>query len=156
MKKTFYWLLVAVTLSTACQDDNIYQHYIKIPNQVWSQYNKVYFKVKITAPIQAANVYLAVRYNPVLPYESLKLNVRTITPSKLSQTNIYTFPLHKITDSNYSGFQTLADKNNILATNISFLEKGTYYYEVQHLMKVNQLPLIEDVGLIVKKFANQP
>lgn len=131
----------------ASKEDPIYRHYEQIEKEEWEAEKELFF----TFPIEDTNhpykieVELRVRSNCRL--KSIHLGFVEETPSLGSQSYIRTIDLTpKLATNggyNYHEFSLLLFPNRV------FTEKGIYSIGVRHLLSVDKLKGVADLGIIV-------
>ncbi|MFH0894842.1 MAG: hypothetical protein V2A54_10450 [Bacteroidota bacterium] len=156
-KTTFFLssaIIALMILFTACSPEGqVYKDFQSTGlDSEWPNTKVPTFSFEITEPAQSYDVLLGVRYAKGFPYTQLKVNVRMKIPSGM----VKDIPVEvQIRDKagEYLG-DVMGDVGDIemnIQTGKVFLEKGKYEYTVTSMMPVEPVPMILEIGLIVKK-----
>ncbi len=152
-KCLLYNLFVFALILNACTTNQIYNHHINIPNYIWNRDHKVQLKVAVPEQVSQANVSLTLRYAYQYQHPNLKFEMLIKSPDEES---IAVANIHNVSITNEegkplgSGLGDIWDITIPLHTAIP-LSKGTYEYELLHLMRPQMLSGVMAVGLIVEK-----
>lgn len=154
MKKTFFVLFTLALLLPSCNRNEVYRHFIEIPQFMWLRENKIVFHANIEQPIQSAILKLHVRHATEWPYPELRIKVISTQPSKKQETHTYTIPFKDAKGKLLSsGMGDTWDRVYTLEENAYLGETGTYEYEIEHAMNDEAVMLLMEVGLSIEKSA---
>lgn len=145
-------VLSAVLFFSSCDSKRIFDDNVEIPDNVWSVDNVVKLEVDITDTITPANFYINVRNVEGYPYSNLQLFIKTTFPN--SQFSVDTLECILADEKGQwlgNGMGDIYDNQIPFKRNVRFPVTGKYIFELQHGMRVKDLPLIMDVGLRVEK-----
>ena len=144
--------LFSVFILSSCNSDRLYKNYIKFPNFIWSQNNRVSIKIDVEEPVKKADVVLGLRYNDQFPFQDFTLEIRMISPDKESKTTKHTLLIRKPDESHLGECSgQICDLEKIVMKDVSFSNVGSYEFEVEHLMPDKLIPLVMDIGIMIDK-----
>ena len=156
--KTIFFLSSAIMalmiLFTACSPEGqVYKDYQSTgDNTEWTKSKVPVFSFAIEDPSLAYDVQLAVRFAKGFPYTHLKVNVKIKSPSA----TVTEMPAEiRIRDEkgDYVGevMGDIGDIEQSIQNGKVFTEKGTWEYTITSAMPQDPVPMIMEIGLIVKK-----
>lgn len=153
IKKIFSaFLLLGFLFFASCDSARIFEQNQEIPESGWAQSNVVKFDVDIKDPATAAHFYVNVRNADGYPYGNVFLFIKTVFPSgKFSSDTLECV----LADENGkwlgTGVGDLYDNQIPFKRNVRFPQAGTYHFEIEQGMRMENVPLILDVGLRIEK-----
>ncbi len=143
--------ILAVSLA-ACDRNRIFEENTVIRNGIWNVKDKVIFSVPIVDPLARYRVMIQVRNAPEYPYNNLYVFMDTRFPDgKIARDTI------ELTLADYdgrwlgSGMGSVKFNRFLLQSGVRFPEKGTYHFEFEQAMRVNELKGIRDFGLRIEQ-----
>lgn len=149
--KTFFIIAILACL-TSCDNSRIFEDNIEIPDNVWNVNNTVKLQVEITDTINPTNFYVNVRQSEGYPYSNIFLFIKTQFPNgQQSNDTLECILADEKGQWLGSGMGDIYDNQIPFKRNVRFPVAGTYTFEFQHGMRVEDLPLIMDVGLRIEK-----
>ena len=150
--KSATFLLSFVLFFSSCDNTRIFEENQTIPENVWNKNNVLKFDVDVVDTISPSNFYVNVRNADGYPYNNVFLFIKT------------TFPNGKISDDTLecvladekgkwlgSGMGDMYDNQIPFKRNVRFPNTGKYTFEIQQGMRIDNIPLIMDVGLRIEK-----
>jgi gliding motility-associated lipoprotein GldH len=151
MNRIFIALSLLIGFSS-CDSKRIFEENTEISNSVWDASEKVKFEVTITDTISGNNVLINIRHAGFYPYSNLFLFVNTTFPN--GKTTRDTVECMLADDKGKwfgKGLGDLWDARILFKRNVRFSQSGTYIFEYEQAMRVEQLPGVMDVGLRIEK-----
>ncbi len=149
--------LVILTLSFAlfsCQPEGrVYSDHKELsPELEWLQKDKREFKVPIEDTDTKYDLSLSFRYATGFPYKALNVSVTRISPNGKEMVKEYQLQVR----SDYGDYigdpgLDIWDSEHLVDEGISYEEKGTYTYVIEHLMPQDPVNFAMDIGLILDK-----
>ncbi len=144
--------LLSVLLFASCDSARIFEQNQEIPESGWAQTNVIKFDVDIKDPATAAHFYVNVRNADGYPYGNVFLFIKTVFPNgKFSSDTLECV----LADENGkwlgTGVGDLYDNQIPFKRNVRFPQAGTYHFEIEQGMRMENVPLILDVGLRIEK-----
>ncbi len=150
-------LFAVLTLSFAlfsCQPEGrVYSDHKELsPELEWLQKDKREFKVPIEDAGINYDLSLSFRYATGFPYKTLNVKVTEISPSGSEEVKEYELQIRN-DQGDYIGDPGLDiwDSEHLVHEGISYEEKGTYTYVIEHLMKQDPVNFAMDIGVILDK-----
>lgn len=156
-KTTTFILLSTILLSSilffsSCDSNGIFEQNQAIPESGWATSNVIKFNVDIKDPSTATNFYINVRNADGYPYNNLFLFIKTTFPNgKVSSDTLECTLADEKGKWLGSGIGDLYDNRIPFKRNVRFPLAGTYSFEIQQGMRIDNIPLIMDVGLRIEK-----
>lgn len=150
--KNLYILLVLMMALASCNQNRVYEKYQGTPGLEWKKSDKKEFKVDITDTSVKYNIIIAVRHAQGFPLKYLHVDMKSMTPSK--KETLKTYRLEVIGDNdqyNGKGMGDIWDLEIPVEEGVSFIEEGTYVFEIVHKEKNDPVAFIMEVGLIIDK-----
>lgn len=148
----FFILFIAVVSFTSCDGKRVFEKNAELPDNVWNVNNVVKFDVDITDAKTPANFYVNVRNADGFPYSNLYLYIKTKFPNGQESNDTLECVLADETGKWLGdGMGDIYDNQIAFKRNVRFPVTGKYTFEMQHGMRVENLPLIMDVGLRIEK-----
>ena len=152
-KIKFLLLLGILIMFTACDRNMVYEQNKSIPDRTWDKDNVLTFDVPLTDTSQAYNVYINLRNTGAYPMSNLYLFVTTTAPSGLSRRDTVELILADKRGRWYGkGFGSIWQHQRPFRRNIRFPVPGTYTFELQQAMRIDQLPGVVDAGIRIEKY----
>lgn len=147
--------LFLVGLFAACDSNRIFEENKEITNGIWNSKNKVQFEVSITDTLQAHNFYINIRNAGAYPYSNLYLFLETEFPDKVyARDTIECILADNSGKWLGEGSGDIWDNQILFKKGVRFRKTGTYKFTMEQAMRVENLPLIMDVGMRIEKSTN--
>lgn len=144
--------LLTALLVTSCDGNRIYEENKTIPETGWTAENNLKFDVEIKDPSTPANFYINVRHADGYPYGNLFLFITTKLPDGKSAIDTLECILADEKGKWIGkGLGDIYDNQIPFKKNMRFPQAGTYHFEIGQGMRVDNIPLIMDVGLRIEK-----
>lgn len=149
---SFILILTFLLLLLSCGRNTVYTDAQVMDGETWRLMNIPTFKVSITDTLTSNNVTFNIRSGSSYPFRNIFLFVTTTSPegSKLTDTLQYNLADEK---GNWygKGFGDIHELNLPYKSNVYFPLKGTYEFQIQHGMRVEDLKGVYDFGLRIVK-----
>lgn len=153
MKKKSYlgFISLLLLLIAGCDSNRIFEEYQEIPDAVWNRNNKIKFPIEISDTTSVCNIYINVRNSADYPYRNLYLFVNTVHAGKAKRDTFECILADEKGKWLGSGLGDLFDNQILFKKNVRFTSKGLYEFELEQAMRIENLPLIADVGIRIEK-----
>ena len=144
-------LIILFGLTTACENNILYEKQQAINNSVW-QYNDVKtFKFKSFDSIQPVNISLNLRTTTDYPYSNIWLKTTFNYPNGNADTSTVEYFLCEPSGKWLGQVSGTVIENKALLTQGYLVDTGFYSISIQQAMYENSLPEVLDVGLKVER-----
>lgn len=141
-----------VLLLTACSDDIIFDKYEEIPNSVWTYENQPVFKVDVTDTSTLYNIYVSLRHTRYFEFRNLWVKIHTYLPDNDTLVNRVDLPLAKPSGEWHGRCSgDICHTSVPIQYNALFKHPGTYGFRVEQNMRLENLPEIMSVGILIEK-----
>jgi len=146
-------VLCACFVLTSCTGRHVYQKYIKIPDYIWDYREPVSFNFYISDNKAVYNTYLNLRIASIYPYSNIWISLKKNGENgKIIYTKRFEFTLaDEKGEWTGKGLGDIIDNQFIIEKQIQFEESGEYTYTFSHDMRIDFLPAVMDIGLVVEK-----
>ncbi|MDX2303341.1 MAG: hypothetical protein NW226_11100 [Microscillaceae bacterium] len=152
-QKTSFILLI-FTLLASCQN-YVYKDYHEFKEQKWSQNKGISFEYKsenTEDKNQTYNLLLTLRYHVAIADELFQFKIRITAPSGKTEEKALSIPRTDGTGKLRSEeLGDLGDIEEAFLKNYKFEESGTYKFEINHAMLMDEWGGILGVGIKVQK-----
>jgi len=138
---------------TSCNKNKVYEeHKTNFPQFRWEKSNVVEFNPEIIDTTSNYKITVALRHVFGFNLKSIKIDLEIISPSGKKITNEYILSFYD-DEGNLLSLCAgdICDMEQLIEDDFSFNETGTYEINIYHLMNINPLPNIMEVGLIIEK-----
>lgn len=135
----------------ACDYNRLYEQYRPIEDHEWHYDKPVTFEVDIEDTTAKYNLFLDLRHKNNYPYNNIWMMVTTIDPNADTNKLQNEFSLAD-NRGRWKGQNvgSVYDHRFLIRKNFRFEHSGTYQFQIQHLMRKDQLEGVMDVGLRVE------
>ena len=141
------WLILMLTLTTACHQRPVYSHYESVDVDGWQRDDTLHFVVAQGIKDGCYHETLGLRANLSYPFTALSLIVRQYaTPSGASRCDTLMIPLIDA-DGKALGHGVSHFQYDIPLEDIVLCAGDTLYIDIRHNMKREDLTGITDVGV---------
>jgi gliding motility-associated lipoprotein GldH len=149
----FIWLCLLIVLTqTACDKARVFEENVNIPDNVWNRNNKVRFDVAVDDLSAKYNFYINVRNAGNYPYSNLFIFMDTKYPDGfVSRDTLECILADESGTWLGDGSGDIFDNQIMFRKNFSMKQKGNYVFVLEQGMRVENLPLIMDVGIRLEK-----
>jgi gliding motility-associated lipoprotein GldH len=152
----FLIFLASFVLLSSCNNNIIYTDSTAIPGKKWELMNILSFRVPVDDTLSSNNVMFTIRSGSSYPYRNIYLFVKTVSPDGNSLTDTLEYFLADEKGKWYGkGFGDVHELNLPYKSNVFFPRKGTYQFNIQHGMRIENLDGIYDIGLRIEKTGKQ-
>lgn len=145
--------LILLLFIGSCTSINLYERTAIIPNQNWKTNFQPSFNFNIEDTNSLYNIYITIRHTDAYAYNNIWINIDTKAPGDTLKHQ----PLNLILADNSKGWlgvgmdDIFEQRIRITQTPIK-LKKGLYIFTLAHIMRINSLPDILNVGIRLEKF----
>ena len=155
MKNKANILIFLVFLCTlyACNSNVIFDKNKQIENAVWKSSDVIKFTVPLTDSVQACNFFINIRNSAEYQYSNIFLFIKTFYPNgKISIDTVECYLADK--EGKWLGKRSgkVIDNRILFRRAVQFRQKGTYSFEFEQAMRVDELRGVEDFGIRIEKF----
>jgi gliding motility-associated lipoprotein GldH len=151
MRKIFFLAIISFALGS-CDRNRVYEEYVEIPDNVWDVNNKVKFEVDITDTSSLYNIYINFRHADGYMARNIFMFVTTTYMDGKSEVDTVEILLADETGKWMGdGLGDIWDNQKLFKSGVRFQQAGKYIYELEHAMRIEQVPLVMDVGLRVEE-----
>ena len=152
IKILFTVVISSLLLTTACNSDRVFVERVEIPDMMWHMDSLVNISVPVENPAQAFDIMIAVRSNVYFQSRNLWLFIKTYSPQNIVETDTLECILaDEQGHTKGDAMGDIIDYEIPFKTNVRFPSAGTYKFSIQHGMRLEKLPCIDEVGLIIYK-----
>ena len=124
-----------------------------MPEKTWRLMDIPVFKIPITDTLNSNNVFFTIRTGSLYPFRNIYLFVTTTSPDGKSITDTLQYNLANEKGKWYGkGFGDIHELKLPYKSNVFFPIKGTYRFNIQHGMRIEDLKGVYDFGLRIEKF----
>lgn len=146
---------VILLFTVSCNYHDNYSFNEEMPLEGWSRFNTPLFTPQISDTISSFDILVSIRNNRNYPYRNLFLFITTISPEGYSLRDTVEYQLADERGNWYG--KGPGDIHNLsvpFRSNIKFPVPGEYSFKIEQGMRVDNLPGILDIGLLIKKINN--
>lgn len=141
-----------VCLLGSCDGKKVFEENKDIPEYVWNNKNLVSFEVNIEDTLSAHNMYINIRNAGGYPYSNIYIFLTTELPNRQKTTDtIECILADKSGRWLGDGSGDIWDNQILYKKGFTFKGKGLYKYTLEQAMRVENLPMIMDVGLRIER-----
>ena len=139
-------------LFISCNQNRFVEVSTKIDDGIWTSDNIVTFSVVITDTVAVYDMYLDVRNDISYPYSNLYLFLKTEFPTgQVTQDTIECMLAGFDGKWLGSGMGSVRFNRFLFQEGISFRTAGSYRFELEQAMRVDELKGIRDIGIRIDK-----
>ncbi len=151
MKYLKYLSAIIILIIVGCGGKHFYEKYQEIPGNVWQADKPVVFTVNIDDADAYYNISLNIRHAYNYQYKNLWLFIKTISSEGKERQDSLNCILADGQTWNGSCLGDICDLEVPFGDSIKFANTGTYTFEIYQGLRVEQLPFISEIGLIIDK-----
>ena len=145
-------VLLLLFLLSSCNSDIIFTDNVVMQDNTWKLSNVPDFSIQINDTAQLTDVLFTIRSGSDYPFRNLYLFVTVSSPDGSIMTDTLEYYLADEKGNWYGkGFGDIHEHNLPYRTKVFFPAKGTYFFYIQHGMRIGNLPGIYDFGLRIEK-----
>lgn len=152
-KKIFLLIAVLSILLSSCDKNVVFKEFKgEFSGYQWKASDKVIFNADIEDASQSYEMIINFRHVYGFQFKDLGFSMKIESPDGSTVSNLYS--INVIGDdnefkSNCSG--DYCDLEKIIEGSYKFKSAGKYKFTIEHTMKHDPIPLVMDIGLIIKK-----
>jgi gliding motility-associated lipoprotein GldH len=144
--------LLLLLLLSSCNNDVIFTDSVVMQDNIWDLSNVPDFSMQIDDTTQLTDVFFTIRTGSDYPFRNLFLFVTVYSPDGNIMTDTLEYYLADERGNWYGkGFGDIHELNLPYRTNVFFPARGTYLFNIQHGMRIGDLPGIYDFGLRIER-----
>jgi len=128
----------------------------QLENAVWKSSDIVKFTVPLNDSVQPYNFYINIRNSTDYKYSNLYLFIKTFYPSgKISVDTVECYLADN--EGKWLGKRSgkVVDNRILFRRAVQFRHTGTYSFEFEQAMRVDELSGIKDFGIRIEKFERE-
>ncbi len=145
-------LILVILMFSGCDAKRVFEQNKEIPQGIWNAKNLARFEVIIQDTLSAHNFYINVRNSGAYPYSNLYLFLESEFPDKaLARDTIECILADNSGHWLGDGSGDIWDNQILFKKGLRFRQSGTYVFTLEQAMRVENLPMILDVGLRIEK-----
>lgn len=139
-------------LLLSCDKNRVLDENAELPDNVWNVNNVLKFELNVTDTLTLHNFYINVRNADGYPYSNLYMTITTGFPDgRTSKDTLECILANDKGEWLGDGLGDIWDSRIPFKKGVRFPKTGTYTFQLQHLMRTDDLPLLMDVGLRIEK-----
>ena len=149
-----YILLIFAFISflSACDPAMVFDQFEKTNNKSWDWKDIKRFEIDMQDSIGAYNIYANIRHTKEYPLSNLYLFINIIAPNEAEFRDTIELSVAKPNGQWLgSGFGDIKFVRKRFRTDVRFPQKGIYTIELEHGMRLKNIP-VTDVGIRIEKF----
>ncbi len=158
MKRLLLFSSLITILAASCNSDRIYREWEEIPSMTWEYDKPAKFEANIEDESISYDIQIELRAVDFYPYSNLWLYIETEAPNSLKTTDTLECILYDekgfSESTNKMRFGEVEDYEFKFKQNIKFSTKGIYKFSIQHGMRIDKLPYVNEIGLTIEKHIN--
>lgn len=145
-------VLVLLFFFASCDSNRVFEDNTDIPDYIWDVKNKISFDVNVEDTTALHNLYVNVRHASHYQSANLFVFITIKFPNgKLAKDTLECVFADASGQWQGDGMGDIWDNQIMWKPNVKFPITGTYTFEYEHAMRMEQVPFIMDVGLRVEK-----
>jgi len=145
-------VLTSCTLLFSCNNNVVFTDSMPMPGKKWELMNILSFRVPVDDTLNSHNVSFTIRTGSSYPFRNIYLFVQTKSPEgKFITDTLEYFLADEKGNWHGRGFGDIHELNLPYKSNVYFPVKGTYQFNIQHGMRMEDLKGIYDFGLRIEK-----
>ena len=153
MSKSLPIAFLAATLTLACCNrDAVFDSYVAIPRETWSADNLASFNIAIPDTSQSYDIMINLRNSTDYPFQNLFLFISIYSPNGGFVRD--TFECFLADDNGRwtgRGSGRIHDNRFIYREGVKFYQPGSYRFDLQQAMRVEDLRGVVDVGIRIEQ-----
>lgn len=150
--KIVFVALFMALFAVSCKPGRVFEQWVDIPNMLWHKDSIVNVCVPVENVAEVYDVKVAVRSNVFYQSRNLWLFIKTYSPQGVVEVDtlecLFADEQGHIT-GDASG--DIIDYEIPFKSTVKFPAAGEYKFALQHGMRIEQLPCIDQIGIIVDK-----
>lgn len=154
MKKLVFSIVLGIIMfgATSCNNDVVFEHLQEVEVTGWDYKKPVNFTFTAPDTTENYNLIFDVRITPDYAYQNLWLFIETTEPDGYTHVDSINCPM-AFPDGRWigSGLGDLIDTPILIHRNFKFTKEGEYTLKIKHGMRHDNLPYIQNLGVILKR-----
>lgn len=141
-------------LMSACMPSGRFEHMVSVPGNQWKKNFNPVFNFTISDTASQYKLYLYFQHTDSYPFSNLWLQMKTTEPGGSTQLSKVEVPLANEEGKWFAkGMNEIREHKSDLTTNgrLHFNRRGNYQVEISQIMRIDPLPEVMNVGLILEK-----
>lgn len=152
LRLQFFVITLIVILFSACDKNQVFEKYEKIPQSGWHKDSTIVFSVPVTDTLQNHNLLLNIRNDIKYNYSNLWLFIEINQPGEIAVTDTFEVMLANSAGKWLGdGFGGIKTRQIPYRSSVYFPVSGDYKISIQHGMRDETLDAITNVGIRVEK-----
>ena len=149
---TFIATLALLFIITGCASDVVFEQLETVDVAGWEYKKPVEFTFDAPDTTGRYNLIFDIRITPDYGYQNLWLFIETINPDGFSHVDSINCPM-SYPDGRWvgTGIGDLIDTPILVHQAFKFTELGEYTFKIKHGMRNDNLPYVQNLGVILKK-----
>jgi gliding motility-associated lipoprotein GldH len=144
-------ILMSCLLLLSC-NNTVYTDSVQMPGEKWELMNIPSFSVPVDDTLNSHDVIFTIRTGSAYPFRNIYLFVQTTSPDGKFITDTLEYSLADEKGNWFGkGFGDIHELNLPYKSNVYFPVKGTYQFNIQHGMRIEDLNGVYDFGLRINK-----
>lgn len=148
------WLFLVLGFLIGCVPSGQYEHITSIPKNRWNKSFNPVFELNITDTNSYYKLYFYFQHTDAYPFSNLWLQMATTPPNGSARISKVEVPLANEEGKWFAkGMNEIREHKADLTTNgrLHFATPGLYKIKLSQIMRVDPLPEVMNVGLILEK-----
>jgi gliding motility-associated lipoprotein GldH len=138
----------------SCNSNVVFTSSHEMAENIWKLPDIPTFKILVSDTLNSNNVFFTIRTGSSYPFRNIYLFVTAISPDGKSITDTLQYNLADEKGNWYGkGFGDIHELNLPYKSNVYFPLKGTYQFNIQHGMRVENLKSVYDFSLRIEKIS---
>lgn len=139
---------------SACDSNVVFTDSQPMPEITWKLMDILPFRIPITDTLNSNNVFFTIRTGTSYPFRNIYLFVKTTSPDGKSITDTLQYNLADEKGKWFGkGFGDIHELKLPYKSNVYFPMKGSYQFNIQHGMRIENLKGVYDLGLRIEKIS---
>lgn len=153
MSKRFsLFLLIIPILFVSCDKNAVSDQSVFIHNEIWNADSLATFSIPISDTLSQYNLYVDLRNSNDYPFQNLFLFVNIYAPNGAFLRDTFEcFLANEHGDWLGKGRGRIRDNRFLYRKDVKFSSSGSYRFEIQQAMRVQELKGLVNVGIRVEK-----
>ncbi len=149
-------ILLLITFTLIGCGTALFQDSRKIPNRIWERTHTINFKVPVNDTVKTYDFHIDLRNEGTYPYSNIYLFVNTTFPSgAMARDTVECILADPSGRWLGKGIGDIRDNHILFKENVRFPTTGTYSFEFEQGMRMEQLPAILDVGISIEDHSSR-
>lgn len=149
---TFIGGLLLLLFVAGCANDVVFEHLEKVDSTGWEYTKPVELTFEAPDTTELYNLIFDIRVTPDYGYQNLWLFIETTNPDGMTHTDSINCPM-AYPNGRWvgTGVGDLIDTPILVHQRFKFTQLGQYTFRIKHGMRNDNLPYVQNIGVILKK-----